>query len=289
MGKDNDWYWVFKCDCGSVKEIKGNKVWNGKTKSCGCIQRKEQYDLTNKRFGRLVAISKTKQNKFGYWYWLCKCDCGKTKEILSSRLFYGRTKSCGCLALERASKVTTTHGLSKNKEVASYDTYAVILISVGEKVKRNKENIAILECSCKYCGKMFIPTFYQVCSRVDFINGKKTYEHNLYCSPGCKKSCPIFGKHSESYGKTMIQNAKVPLNREVQPELRKMVFERDGYQCLKCKSTEELHCHHIEGILYNPIESADVDLCMTVCKPCHIEIHHEDGCTYYDMQCHAMS
>jgi hypothetical protein len=283
MGKDNDWYWMFKCDCGSVKEIKGNKVWNGKTKSCGCIQRKEQYDLTNKRFDRLVAISKTKQNKFGYWYWNCQCDCGKTKEILSSRLFYGHTKSCGCLALERASKVTTTHGLSKNKQVASYDTYAATLLSVGEKVKRNRENPAILECICKYCGKMFIPTRSQVCGRIDFINGKDIYEHNLYCSKLCQNVCPSYKKTENGYLNQM--NGTVPLNREVQPELRQMVFARDSYQCQRCEKTKvSLHCHHFEGIELNPIESADLDNCITLCVPCHELAHSEIGCRKVDMR-----
>jgi hypothetical protein len=32
-------------------------------------------DLTNYRFGRLVAISKA-PSRNGKTYWLCQCDCG---------------------------------------------------------------------------------------------------------------------------------------------------------------------------------------------------------------------
>ncbi len=65
-----------------------------------------------------------------------------------------------------------------------------------------------------------------------------------------------------------------------------MVFERDNYTCLKCKRQDiVLHCHHIEGILWNPLESADIDQCMTVCKNCHREIHQQEDCGYSDLQC----
>jgi len=83
---------------------------------------------------------------------------------------------------------------------------------------------------------------------------------------------------------------KKSYSREVQPELRQMVFERDEYTCIKCGKHQDelnipLHCHHIEGIVQNPIESADIDMCITVCKDCHDKIHQEDGCGYNDMKC----
>ena len=36
----------------------------------------------------------------------------------------------------------------------------------------------------------------------------------------------------------------------------------------------------------NPIESADIDKCMTVCKDCHTKIHHKKDCSYNDMKCY---
>jgi 5-methylcytosine-specific restriction endonuclease McrA len=80
------------------------------------------------------------------------------------------------------------------------------------------------------------------------------------------------------------------LNREVQPELRQMVFLRDNYTCFKCNTHQDqlckgLHCHHIEGVRWNPLESADADQCKTVCETCHIEIHKQPDCGYRDMRC----
>lgn len=53
-------------------------------------------DLTDERFGHLVArwpVGKTKDNHI---VWLCSCDCGKLKNIRQYLLRHGRTKSCGC-------------------------------------------------------------------------------------------------------------------------------------------------------------------------------------------------
>lgn len=51
-------------------------------------------DLTNQRFGKLVALSKAPSRK-GNTYWLCQCDCGNVKEIQTGHLTSGATKSCG--------------------------------------------------------------------------------------------------------------------------------------------------------------------------------------------------
>lgn len=67
-------------------------------------------DLTNKKFGRLTAISylgsvKSKRNA-----WLCECDCGN-KKIVSGRALREKTiVSCGCYRREIATINATKHG-----------------------------------------------------------------------------------------------------------------------------------------------------------------------------------
>lgn len=63
---------------------------------------------------------------------------------------------------------------------------------------------------------------------MSYINGKTNKEFNMYCSQECKDICPIYGQHY--YPKY----SKPYLDREVQPELRQLVFERDNYICQKC-------------------------------------------------------
>jgi hypothetical protein len=53
-----------------------------------------------------------------YFWFRCLCDCGNFKEVRSSRLLSGNTKSCGCWRREHGRKVLTgnknrkTHGAS---------------------------------------------------------------------------------------------------------------------------------------------------------------------------------
>lgn len=67
-------------------------------------------DLTDQRFGRLVAIERAGK-KDSHALWKCKCDCGNEKVISSRSLIRGGTRSCGCLQVEGAKERFTTHGM----------------------------------------------------------------------------------------------------------------------------------------------------------------------------------
>src|SRR5690348_446787 len=41
-------YWVFRCDCGSLKIIRKPDVTSGRTKSCGCYGREQSRRSKNK-------------------------------------------------------------------------------------------------------------------------------------------------------------------------------------------------------------------------------------------------
>ena len=69
-------------------------------------------DLTNKKFGRLLVLSRSENTKGGKSTWKCLCDCGKNKIVESHHLKSGKTKSCGCFNIERAIETNTTHGLT---------------------------------------------------------------------------------------------------------------------------------------------------------------------------------
>lgn len=97
-------YWKCKCECGSEKVIASRPLISGATISCGCKRGKIRgsqlrKDITNQRFGMLVAVYDTgRRNSFGNVYWHCKCDCGNEVDILTASLISGNTKSCGCYA-----------------------------------------------------------------------------------------------------------------------------------------------------------------------------------------------
>ena len=154
-----------------------------------------------------------------------------------------------------------------------------------EECRQDPNNPELLQVKCKYCNNWFNPTYSQLNSRLKIMSEDKR-SNNLYCSNACKKSCPIFGKHK--YPRDFKQNT----SREVQPELRKLVLERDNWTCQKCGKNKkdnlelELHCHHILPLNEDPIQSADIDNCITLCKDCHNEVHKTiSGCNYSELKC----
>jgi 5-methylcytosine-specific restriction endonuclease McrA len=174
-------------------------------------------------------------------------------------------------------------GVIENK-IPLYDTYASQL-DWCEEVRRNPDNPNILEVRCTHCNKWFIPTLDSTRRRVGYFKGYYNCEYRFYCSDKCKCSCSIYGKTLQTLMKEDAIRAGrlkwVGLDREVQHELRQMVLERDNHTCRKCGATDKpLHCHHIEPVAINPIESADMDNCMTLCTDCHKEVHQKEGCKY---------
>jgi len=172
-------------------------------------------------------------------------------------------------------------GVSFTK-VPLYATY-------GERISRYhrvsvifQDNLELLGVECLYCGRVFVPSIQAVQDRLSSASTVGHGENNFYCSKNCKISCPTFGQ------KLYPKGYKPDTSREVQPALRKVVLHRDNYQCQICSKSindSELHCHHIESINNNPIESADIDNCITLCKKCHTSAHKQIGCRYSDLQC----
>jgi hypothetical protein len=159
-----------------------------------------------------------------------------------------------------------------------YDDYCEKLCQF-EEIRRNPENENLLQIKCTYCNKFHNPERHQIFSRIAWFEGRSKNEGRFYCSESCKNNCPIFGQvlYPRDHG--------IATSREVQSELRKMCFERDNWTCQICSLTENLHCHHYEGIQYNPIESADLDMVITLCYDCHHKVHSVIGCRMIDLRC----
>lgn len=66
-------------------------------------------NLVGEHFGRLEVIKLHGFNKHQESEWLCKCNCGKTKIVLGSRLTGHRTTSCGCIRIKHGMSHTRIH------------------------------------------------------------------------------------------------------------------------------------------------------------------------------------
>jgi len=240
------------------------KMWWDLNKEEKCKERRQKYE-ENKD----TILAKQKE------------DYKQNKEK-----YQERSKKYRCQNKEKLSE----HSKAWRKALALYDTY-FDQISKYEECQRDPENLELIQVKCKYCGKFFNPSNGQLQARLNAINRSFQYQNrshgecNLYCSKACKLSCPSYRKRTP--------NGKIKQNtsREVQPELRKMVLARDNWTCQKCGKSKEdfpelvLHCHHIDPVKSNPIESADIDNCVTFCKECHKWVHKNiPGCSLADLR-----
>lgn len=99
-----------QCECGTQKLRPYRDLYDGRTKSCGCLAREKTIQMNwdkgtiplGTKFGKLTVIEDLgyrKQNsrdKQIRWY-KCKCDCGNIIEVLGNNLKTGGSQSCGCV------------------------------------------------------------------------------------------------------------------------------------------------------------------------------------------------
>lgn len=98
------------------------------------------FDLTGKKFGRWTVIKRA-ASKEGASFWECVCNCGNKNSVSGRALVYGTSKSCGCWAIELATK----HGHNPTANPSA--TYRVWR---GIKARCNNPNVKIFK---RYGGR----------------------------------------------------------------------------------------------------------------------------------------
>lgn len=94
--------WHCKCDCGNECDVRVNSLRKGLTQSCGCLRSERvseasKKDISNQRFGRLVALYPTDKRSGNHVVWHCRCSCGNECDVSLTDLMSGDTQSCGCI------------------------------------------------------------------------------------------------------------------------------------------------------------------------------------------------
>ena len=90
-------------------------------------------DLTNQRFGKLVARSRAPKRNDRYTRWLCECDCGSWVEVRTDFLRNLHTTSCGC---EKAIHFSSQVEIGKQYGRLKVDHYD------------NLHGVYVCECEC---------------------------------------------------------------------------------------------------------------------------------------------
>lgn len=198
---------------------------------------------------------------------MCKevLELDKFAFIKSSGIYNGKCKIC--------SSIHRTLPLF-------YDSILYKKISKHEECRRHPYSKTLVQVKCAYCNKWIDAKRNVIVARLNSINGiSPNSDSKIYCSDNCKNLCPVFRMQINE------RNQANNTSREVDPELRKMCFERDNWLCVKCGNNDNLHCHHILSYAHNKILSNDLDNVITVCKECHNKIHKTEGCKYHQLRC----
>lgn len=141
-------------------------------------------DLTNKRFGNLVAIYEIGRLRGGV-LWHCNCDCGMKIVIPSRNLVSGNTKSCGCykaaqlsMRMKKEDKIVKGNLVWKNYRRNAIKRDMIMLLTKTELL-----NVAALPC--KYCGVH--PHYYHGIDRIDNEKGY-TLDNVVPCCWMCNRA-----------------------------------------------------------------------------------------------------
>ena len=109
-------------------------------------------NLSNKRFGRLLAESPTDARRGRGVVWKCLCDCGNIKLVSSADLRQGVTRSCGCLHKELT--------IERSKKSAQESSFNELYYKYKETARNRLLDFAIsrdefrilTQQKCYYCG-----------------------------------------------------------------------------------------------------------------------------------------
>lgn len=86
------------------------KLTGGDHNMAGKLKR----DLTGQFFGKLLVLSRAKNDRHNNVCWHCRCECGKETIVRSGALLQKHTTSCGCYGREQLRLGRLKHGLSKH-------------------------------------------------------------------------------------------------------------------------------------------------------------------------------
>lgn len=159
------------------------RVRNMKSNSGNPIyQPNKQRDITEKKFGKLTALSFEYRDDKHRHFWKFRCDCGNEIVLRKSSVTSGNTSQCRECSLKERKIKATTHGMSKTRlyrewsgmlqrceleTSTSYERYGALGISVCEEWH-----------SFEVFAKWALENGYSDKLTIDRIDSKGNYEPN---------------------------------------------------------------------------------------------------------------
>ena len=242
-------YWNCKCDCGNIKPIMAKHLKGKTIQSCGCLQKERtseanKKDLTNKRFGRLIAIEEYSKDKDGY-KWLCECDCGNKIIVSVHNLSIGNTKSCGCLHRDK----TSENMKQLRKEWEQNEDYKQMQ---SEKLKQQWKE--------------------EEFKNAHVIMMYKRWEDEEYREAHSGENCHWYNPNLTEEDR---QNRRII---EGYYEWTNEVKKQANWTCDICgRHGGNMNAHHLDGYNWCKEGRTDITNGVCLCEQCHNEFHNING------------
>lgn len=68
-------------------------------------------------------------------------------------------------------------------------------------------------------------------------------------------------------------NYEAYIKSEKWQEIRFLVFERDGFACVICKTCLATDCHHKSYNNFGKANKEEINDCISLCHDCHVNVH----------------
>ena len=126
----------------------------------------KKLDLTNQRFGKLIALYSTHKN--GKTAWHCKCDCGNELDVFTFCLRNGNTSSCGCEKIKNELIILKNNLITKTEEILNLEKN---LNQKKQDLNKKEENIEKLKEQYNNVLIVEVPDTYKK-SNIKYISKK---------------------------------------------------------------------------------------------------------------------
>lgn len=189
-------------------------------------RRKLRVDLTGKKVGKLLVLSRSEKVVRGSTFWLCACDCGNFTTVRHGNLNDKKnpTKSCGCETEKNLSKIRDSVLYGEAAKLDAYNRYKCETRRKVEFLLSFEEAVSIFEQNCFYCGTQ--PSNISknrhgkgdyLYSGIDRVDNSKDYILDN-CVPCCKEC--NFAKGKISYNEFMSMVQAIYRNKNLENDYR---------------------------------------------------------------------
>lgn len=193
----------------------------------------KKLDLTNQRFGKLVVIKYSHNNKYGTQVWLCKCDCGNQCYVITGNLTINHIISCGCTkTLDLIGKqfglltvVALSHSDKSKQRVWMAKCVCGNMINITTHTLNSIKNPS---CGCYYKNRIpkknLIGQTFGSLTVIQFVKRTRWYYHIWKCQCKCGNIKNVFG-HNLIQGKVFSCGCEIKYHNLVGQTFGHLVVE----------------------------------------------------------------